>query len=161
MSSTPEIERQKLVTNAVMQLVVFDFTTIGRSGVVYLIDNHVENDAAVYYEPAPYKRIDFQMSGLRSDLTGQIAEPTITLASASLWELPEWQSATNGMDMMDYRGVRVYRERKFYNTDNSIVPQVYYIKQVEELNPESITFTLTPNLGGDNFNQPSARKLEL
>lgn len=161
MSSTPEIERQKLVTEAVMQLVVFDFTTIGRSGVIYLTDNHVENTYGIYEEPAPYKRLDFQMSGLRSDLTGQIAEPTITLASASLWELPEWQSATSGMDMMDYRGVRVQRQRLFYNTSNSIVPQVYYIKQVEELNPETITFTLTPNLGGDNFNQPSARKLEL
>lgn len=161
MSSTPEIERQKLVTEAVMQLVVFDFTTIGRSGIVYLADNHVENTYGIYEELDPYKRLDFQLSGLRSDLTGQIAEPTITLASASLWELPEWQSATSGMDMMDYRGVRVQRQRLFYNTDTSIVPQVYYIKQVDELNPETITFTLTPNLGGDNFNQPSARKLEL
>lgn len=160
MNSTPEIERQKLVTQAVNQYVIFDFTTIGRSGIVYLIDNHTETDAG-YVDPLPYKRIDFKMSGLRSDLTGQIAEPTITLASASLWELPEWQSATSGMDMMDYRGVRVQRQRLFYNTNNTFAPQIYYIKQVDELNPETITFTLTPNLGGDNLNQPSARKLEL
>ena len=161
MSSTPEIERQKLVTQAVNQEVIFDFTTIGRSGVVYLIDNHTEPTPGNYVDPLPYRRIDFKMSGLRSDLTGQIAEPTIVLASQSLWDLTEWQTATSGMGLMDYRGVRVIRRRKFYNTAVTTALQVYYIKQLDELNPETISFTLTPNLGGDNMNQPSARKLEL
>ena len=65
------------------------------------------------------------------------------------------------MGLMDYRGVRVIRHRQFYNTTVAVAPQVYYIKQLDELNPETISFTLTPNLGGDNLNQPSARKLEL
>jgi hypothetical protein len=159
--TTADIERQKLLTQAVNQQVIFDFTTIGRSGIVYLIDNHTEPTANNYVDSLPYRRIDFQMSGLRSDLTGQIAEPSIVLASQSLWDLTEWQTATNGMGLMDYRGVRVIRYRQFYNTSASVVPQVYYIKQLDELNPESISFTLTPNLGGDNLNQPSARKLEL
>lgn len=159
--TTAQIERQKLLTQAINQQVIFDFTTIGRSGIVYLIDNHTEPTANNYVDPLPYRRIDFQMSGLRSDLTGQIAEPSIVLASQSLWDLTEWQTATNGMGLMDYRGVRVIRYRRFYNTTVAVAPQVYYIKQLDELNPETISFTLTPNLGGDNLNQPSARKLEL
>ena len=167
---TVSSEQQKLVTEAVLQYVEFDFTTIGRSNKVHITSDHNEPTYFNYVDPTQvwvdgntytFKRVDFSMSGLRSDLTGQIAEPTLTVAADSLWALPEWTSATDGMSLLDYRGVRVSRQRTFYNILTYITPQVYFIKHIDEFNADRITFTLTPTLGGENLNQPSARKLEL
>lgn len=164
-------ESQKLVTEATMQLMEFDFTTIGGTAHIYLSTEHNEPsfynftdiqsewvDGAVH----TFTRCDFAWSGLRSDLTGQIAEPNLSVAALDLWDIPGWASATSGMGLMDYRGLRVRRARKFYNFQNNFVAiQTYFVKTVDELSATTISFTLTPSLGSEQMDQPSARKLEL
>jgi len=62
---------------------------------------------------------------------------------------------------MDYRGLKLKRQRLFYNTVTLIAPQTYFVKSVDKLTPTEISFTLTPSLGTENGNKPSARKLEI
>jgi len=161
---------QKLVTEATLQLLEFDFTSIGGTAHVYVSTEHME-DASGYIPvesswtngsgPFTFNRLDFEMSGISCDLTGSVAEPTLKVAVASLWALSDWASATSGFSLMDYRGLRVRRQRQFFNTTTLIIPQVFYVKSVDELSASTITFTLTPSLGSERLDRPSARKLEL
>jgi len=169
--SSANAESQKLVTQATMQLMEFDFTTIGGSAHIYLCTEHNEPTYNNFVDVQTnwidgsvptFKRCDFQWSGLRSDLTGQIAEPNLSVAAVDLWDIAGWASATSGKNLMDYRGLRVRRARKFYNFQNNFVAiQTYYVKTVDELSATTISFTLTPSLGSEQMDQPSARKLEL
>lgn len=167
----PEIVSQLLVTTPVVELYEFDFTTVGGSSKVYLA-NGQEYDGLGGYQKLDiqwddeagvqtFEWIDTRISGLRSDLTGQIAEPTLEIAAYDLWQISAWASATSGFSMPDYRGVGVNRKRLFYNTWYNMIPQRYFIKSVDELSPTSIVFTLTPSLGTENGNKPSARKFEI
>ena len=166
--TTPVIVSQKLVTESIVTLMEFDFTSIGGSNKVY-VANELERDQGVLAKldiewdgvERTFEWLDFTISSLRSDLTGQVAEPTLTLAAHSLWQISSWSSATSGFTMMDYRGLKVKRQRFFYNTPTLIAPQTYFVKNVEELTPTQISFTLTPSLGTENGNKPSARKLEI
>jgi hypothetical protein len=63
--------------------------------------------------------------------------------------------------MVDYRGLKLKRMRLFFNTPTLIDPQTYFVKSVDELSAEQIVFTLTPSLGTEAGNKPSARKLEI
>lgn len=168
--STAIEETQGLVTEATYQLMEFDFTTIGGSAKIYLATDHQENTYQVYTDPVlgwvdgqshTFKRIDFKWSGLRSDLTGAIAEPNLSVAAYDLWQMSDWASATSGLNLMDYRGLRVRRARVFFGTSNFTPIQTYYVKTVDELSATTISFTLTPSLGSEQMDQPSARKLEL
>lgn len=173
MSAT--IQSQRLVTEAVDELVEFDFTSIGGSAKVHISASHEELLYREYTDGQftwvdgnsyTFKRMDFQISGVRSDLTGSVAEPTLKIAAASLWDLPEWQAGTrygqaDQFGLMDYRGLKVRRQRLFFNTNTYITPQVYYVKRVDSLSATTLTFTLTPSLGSDRLDRPSARKLEI
>lgn len=166
--TTPVIVSQKLVTESIVTLMEFDFTSIGGSNKVY-VANELERELSGLAKldiewdgvERTFEWLDFTISSLRSDLTGQVAEPTLTLAAYSLWQISSWSSATSGFTMMDYRGLKVKRQRFFYNTPTLIAPQTYFVKNVEELTPTQISFTLTPSLGTENGNKPSARKLEI
>lgn len=167
--TTPTIQSQKLVTEGTIQLLEFDFTSIGGSSSVYVSTEHNQPSGA--YIPVvanwidgsshTFDRLDFEVSGISCDLTGSIAEPKLKLAADSLWSLSDWASATSGFGLMDYRGLRVRRQRFFYNITALIIPQVFYVKSVDELNPSTISFTLTPSLGSERLDRPSARKLEI
>lgn len=168
--TTATEETQGLVTEATYQLMEFDFTSIGGSAKIYLATDHQENTYQVYTDPVlgwvdgqshTFKRIDFKWSGLRSDLTGQVAEPNLSVAAVDLWNITEWASATSPMNLMDYRGLRVRRSRVFFGTSNFTPIQTYFVETVDELSPTTISFTLTPSLGSEQMDQPSARKLEL
>lgn len=164
-------ESQQLVTEATFQLLELDFTTIGGSAHVYLSTEHSEDIAYRQYDDPvltwtdgashTFKRIDFEMSGISSDLTGSVAEPTLNIAAADLWLISDWSSATSGFNLMDYRGLRVRRQRMFFGTTTLITPQVFYVKSVDQLSATTITFTLTPSLGSERLDRPSARKLEI
>jgi len=162
--STPIEESQKLLTQATLQLLEFDFTTVGGTAHVYLSTEH-EEDSTGYIPVSQggntYTRIDFEMSGMSSDLTGSVAEPKLEIAAHDLWQIAGWASATTGFSLMDYRGLRVKRQRKFFNTLTPVAPQVYYVKSVDELSATKISFTLTPSLGSERLDRPSARKLEI
>lgn len=169
MSSQARIEAQKLVTQSIGQLIEFDFTSIGGSNKVY-IANTQENETGTYEKlditwtdgvEHTFEWIDFQLSNTRSDLTGQVSEPTLTIAAHDLWQISSWSSATSGFTMVDYRGLKLKRMRLFFNTPTMIDPQTYFVKSVDELSPSQIVFTLTPSLGTENGNKPSARKLEI
>tara|TARA_R110002153_G_scaffold92930_1_gene225347 strand:- start:14 stop:520 length:507 start_codon:yes stop_codon:yes gene_type:complete len=167
--TTPTIQSQKLVTEGTIQLLEFDFTSIGGTEHVYLSTEH--NEISGSYVPVEetwidgvshtFDRIDFEVSGISCDLTGSVPEPTLKVAADSLWALSGWASATNGFGLMDFRGLRIRRQRFFYNISTLIVPQVFYVKSVDELNPSTISFTLTPSLGSERLDRPSARKLEI
>jgi len=168
--TTATEETQGLVTEATYQLMEFDFTSIGGSAKIYLATDHQENTYQVYTDPVlgwvdgqshTFKRIDFKWSGLRSDLTGQVAEPNLSVAAVDLWDITDWSNATSLMNLMDYRGLRVRRSRVFFGTSNFTPIQTYFVKTVDELSPTTISFTLTPSLGSEQMDQPSARKLEL
>ena len=166
--TTPVITSQKMFTEAVVQLMEFDFRSIGGSARVFL-SNGQERVAGVTQtldlewdgSLRTFEHIDFSISSLRSDLTGSIAEPTLSIAAYDLWQISGWASATSGMSLMDYRGLKMKRQRFFYNTPTTIAPQTFFVKNVDELTPEVITFTLTPSMGTENGNKPSARKLEI
>jgi|14BtaG_2_1085337.scaffolds.fasta_scaffold12363_3 hypothetical protein len=167
--TTPTIQSQKLVTEGTIQCLEFDFTSIGGSSSVYLSTEH--NEVSGSYVPVvanwidgsshTFHRIDFEVSGISCDLTGSIAEPKLKVAADSLWDISDWSSATSGFGLMDYRGLRIRRQRFFYNISTLIIPQVFYVKSVDELNPSTISFTLTPSLGSERLDRPSARKLEI
>mgnify|MGYP005989994801 FL=1 len=168
--TTSTIQSQKLVTPAVDELLEFDFTAISGSAKVHIAGNHEELVYREYTDPIitwvdgvsyTFKRIDFEVSGISCDLTGSVAEPRLRLASDSLWSLSDWASATSGFGLMDYRGLRIRRQRIFYNTTTFIAPQVFYVKTVDELTASTLSFTLTPSLGSERLDRPSARKLEI
>lgn len=169
--TSPVEQSQKLVTSHIAQLMEFDFRSIGGSERVFLA-NEQEAVGGVFQKidiqwptsSSPirvFEYIDFSLSSLRSDLTGSIAEPTISIAAYDLWQISGWASATSGMSLMDYRGLKMQRQRLFYATPTMIAPQTFFVKNVDELTPEVITFTLTPSMGTENGNKPSARKLEI
>ena len=172
--TTPTIQSQKLVTEGTIQCLEFDFTSIGGSTSVYVSTEHEQN--AGVYEPVEanwidgndhtFHRLDFQVSGISCDLTGSIPEATLKVAADSLWNISEWRTATkygqsDQFGLMDYRGLRIRRQRFFYNISTFIIPQVFYVKSVDELNPSTISFTLTPSLGSERLDRPSARKMEI
>ena len=167
--TTPTIQSQKLVTEGTIQLLEFDFTSIGGSSSVYVSTEHNQPSGA--YIPVvanwidgsshTFDRLDFEVSGISCDLTGSIAEPKLKVAADSLWDISDWSSATSGFGLMDYRGLRIRRQRFFFNVSTLIIPQVFYVKSVDELNPSTISFTLTPSLGSERLDRPSARKLEI
>jgi len=168
MSSTPQIQAQKLATEAIGQLMEFDFRAIGGSNRVY-VANTQENEGSgnanldITWDGAErtFQHIDFSLSNLRSDLTGQVAEPTLKIAAHDLFAISDWATATTNFTMMDYRGLKVKRMRLFFNTPTLIDPQTYFVKSVDELSAEQMVFTLTASLGTENGNKPSARKLEI
>lgn len=167
--TSPTIESQKMVTPPIAQLMEFDFRSIGGSERVFLA-NEQEGTGTGGYQKIDiqwdgsirvFEQIDFTISSLRSDLTGAIAEPTLSIAAFDLWQIAGWASATSGLSLMDYRGLKMKRQRLFYSTPTLIAPQTFFVKNVDELTPEVITFTLTPSMGTENGNKPSARKLEI
>lgn len=163
------VTAQSLASGAFVSLMEFDFTSIGGSAHVYIADGKeliggqpqladiMWTDGVIH----EFDWVDFTWTGLRSDLTGFISEPTLRVAALTLWENTAWANAVNNFTLMDYRGLRVKRQRMFYNTPTLIAPQSYFIKSVDELNDSEIAFTLTPSLGMENASKPSARKLEL
>jgi hypothetical protein len=168
------IESQKLATEGTVQLLEFDFTSIDGTAHVYVTTEHMEVLGSLSsivtnwpdgdggeIEDVTFNRIDFEMSGISSDLTGSVAEPTLKVAVDSLWALSDWSSAVSGFTIMDYRGIRVRRMRQFCETTGFMSNQVFYVKSVDELSPTTISFTLTPSLGSERVDRPSARKLEL
>ena len=167
--TTPTIESQKMVTPPIAQLMEFDFRSIGGSERVFLA-NEQEGVSGGGYQKIDitwdgsirvFEQIDFTISSLRCDLTGSISEPTLSIAAFDLWQISGWSSATSGLSLMDYRGLKMKRQRLFYSTPTLIAPQTFFVKNVDELTPEVITFTLTPSMGTENGNKPSARKLEI
>ena len=167
--TSPTIQSQKLVTEGTIQCLEFDFTSIGGSTSVYVSTEHNQPSGA--YVPVEatwidgsshtFHRLDFQISGVSCDLTGSVPEPSLKVAADSLWDISDWSSATTGFGLMDYRGLRIRRQRFFYNVSTLIIPQVFYVKSVDELNPSTISFTLTPSLGSERLDRPSARKMEI
>jgi hypothetical protein len=167
MSSTPQIQAQSLATESIGQLMEFDFRSIGGTQRVY-VANTQENEGTfanldITWDGAErtFQHIDFSMSNLRSDLTGQVAEPTLRIAAHDLFAISSWASATTNFTMMDYRGLKIKRMRLFFNTPTLIDPHTYFVKSVDELSAEQMVFTLTASLGTENGNKPSARKLEI
>ena len=169
-NSLPEIQSQLLVTKGVSDLYEFDFTAIGGTAKVYIangqeigpsgyqkIDITWDDEVGV----KTFDWIDTKISGLRADLTGQIAEPTLEIAAYDLWQISDWANATSGFSMPDYRGLSINRKRLFYNTWYNMIPQRYFVKNVDELSSSVIKFVLTPSLGTENGNKPSARKFEI
>lgn len=154
---TTSINTQSLVTEETAQL--FDININGYN--IQLANGH--QFAGGFTTIGNYQYIEIQMSGVRSDLTGAMSEPTLQIACDSLWKNDTWDTATFGFtSLAQYQGARVTRQRIFYDDPNGFFfPQTYYIKEVSEFNARSITFTLTPMLGGDTLDLPSARKLDL
>jgi len=165
------IQSQKLSTNQVTSLFEIDFASVGGSAKVHLTDGLEQQPGGNgefetmqvnwFGSLTTFNHCEIELSGSRSDLTGNVAEPTLSIAADKLWSFSSWASATSGMNLMEYRGITVRRQRLFYDTPTLIQPQVYFVKSVNELSSSSIIFTLTPMLGGDNSSKPSARKLEL
>ena len=171
-TSLPAIVAQKFATQSIVDLYEFDFTVdaIGGSAKVYLASSQ-ESDGLGGYQKVDiiwddeageqtFEWIDLQISNLRSDLTGQIAEPTLRIAAKTLWDISGWSTATSGFGMNDYRGLGVNRKRLFYNTWYNMIPQTFFVRNVNEFNASTISFTLTPSLGTENGFKPSARRFE-
>jgi len=167
MSSTPQIQAQSLATESIGQLMEFDFRAIGGTHRVFVANtqefetSYANLDITWDGAERTFQHIDFSMSNLRSDLTGQVAEPTLRIAAHDLFAISDWASATTNFTMMDYRGLKIKRMRLFFNTPTLIDPQTYFVKSVDELSAEQMVFTLTASLGTENGNKPSARKLEI
>ena len=164
-------QSQKLVTDAVVDLIEFDFTAVGGSQKVYIatgyegaeggglqeLDIDFDNDGA----DEVFTRVDFTCGGFKNDITGSPNEPTLRVAVESLWNVTGWSAATTGFTLNDYQGVVVNRKRMFYGIYYRMIPQRYYIKSVASLSSTEIVFQLSGSLDIENLNRPSARKLEV
>jgi phage-related protein len=186
--STPSEEVQKLLTNTIVNLYKFDFSSIGINSQIYfatsfqtsvsgdqpwnyrgLINNNgeevfgfrLDQFDANWYDGANHHYVGIKGDGFANDMTGQVSNPTLTMAAYDLWKIPEWAAITAGLNISDYRGVTVFRQRIFYNVLTPIIPQRYFIQGVENLDSATFKITLTPTLGNENLSQPSARTLEL
>lgn len=162
---TPETQAQKLVTEAVVDLIEFDFTSIGGTAKVYIAtsssgNNQIQVDFNSDGSPDTFTKIDFKCGGFKNDLMGSPNEPTLTIAVEDLWNVPGWAAATSGFSLRDYRGLVVNRKRMFYNTYYRMIPQRFFVKSVESMTATQITFQLSGSLDSENLNRPSARKLE-
>lgn len=168
MSSTPAIQAQSLVTQPVVTLIEFDFSSINYfgtplSGSVYIanskesaIVNGQYVESKINWDGNTYEWMDLSAGGFKSDLLGSPNEPTLRVAS-SLFELPNWQYLPY---LSSYYNLTVWRQRLFYNTLTTIAPEKYYVKKVE-LNDREVTFTLSGSMDLENLSRPSARKLSL
>jgi len=161
----PSTEVQKLVTQAIIDLVEFDFSTIsGASGNVYIASSLQDGSGPstgqqikYVWDGNSYEHVDFRTNGLSSDSTGSIAEPTLEVAANTLFSISGWPT----LDLIEYRGVIVKRRRVFEDGTTPLAPQRYYIKKVSQFNTSTITFVLTPSLGFEQLNRASTRKMEL
>lgn len=173
-SDTVATQSQRLVTSPVNDLIEFDFTSIGRSGKVYIAKDY-EGTEVPQYNDGWYKtldinwdgsgvvnftRVDWVAGGFKNTSTGEPNEPTLTIAVETLWNVPGWASATSGMSLRDYQGLVVNRKRMFYGVWYRMIPQRYYVKSIESLTSTEIVFKLSGSFDSDNLNRPSARKLE-
>jgi hypothetical protein len=164
--SNVEIQSQSLVTEETAQLyeiLINGYYVYLASGLEY--QSGFQNiDYTWNGSTKNFQYIEIAMSGVRSDLTGALSEPSLQIACDSLWKNDTWDTATFGFtSLAQYQGARVTRQRIFYDmaVRTTFFPQTYYIKEVSEFDAYSITFTLTPMLGGDTLDLPSARKLDL
>lgn len=162
---TPATQAQKLVTDAVVDLIEFDFTSIGGTAKVYIAtsssgNNQIQVDFNNDGSLDTFTKIDFKCGGFKNDLMGSPNEPTLTIAVEDLWNVTGWASATVGKSLRDYRGLVVNRKRMFYNTYYRMIPQRFFVKSIESMTSTQITFQLSGSLDSENLNRPSARKLE-
>ena len=88
--TTATIQSQKLATNWVTSLFEIDFTSIGGSAKVHLSDGMERNSLVTGFEVmqvnwfgslTTFEHIEIELSGSRSDLTGNISEPTLSIAA--------------------------------------------------------------------------------
>lgn len=168
MSSTPAIQSQSLVTEAVTTLIEFDFSTVRvggslLSGSAYIANskestnvNGVYTESKLTWDGNTYEWMDLSAGGFKSDLLGSPNEPTLRVG-ASLFELPTWQNLPY-LNM--YHNLTVWRQRLFYNTLTTIAPEKYFVKKVE-LNNTEVIFSLSGSMDLENLSRPSARKLIL
>lgn len=162
--NTPATQAQQFVTSPIVDLIEFDFTPVGGAGSVYIANSTAGPFEAQYPivsgDGDTYQWVEFVSGGFRNDLTGQPNTPSLSVAAYNLWQLPEWAALTSGFKLSDYFGIIVLRQRFFYDTPTLIIPQRYYITQVESLNSTRIDFKLSGSFDSENLNRPSARKLE-
>ena len=83
-----EAEAQKLVTDPIVDLIEFDFTSIGRTEKVYIASSlqtgsgpQTGQQVKFQWQVNDYEHIDFKASGFLSDLKGSTAEPELTVAA--------------------------------------------------------------------------------
>jgi len=159
-----EAEAQKLVTDPIVDLVEFDFTSIGRTEKVYIASSlqtgagpQTGQQVKFQWQVNDYEHIDFKASGFLSDLTGSTAEPELTVAADLLYALSSWPS----LDLIEYRGVIVKRRRVFVSSSEAVQPQTYYIKKVNALSSNTITFILTANRSTERLNRKSSNILDI
>jgi phage-related protein len=161
--ANPETEVQKLVTEPIIDLIEFDFTSIGESAQVYLASSLQlsagpgSTQEKFTWQTNTFEHIEFEASGFLSDLTGSTAEPTLKVSADLLFAIAAWPNT----ELIEYRGVIVKRRRLFENSVNAVQPQIYYIKKVNMLSATEIVFTLTPNRSTEKLNRPSSRKLDI
>jgi len=168
MSSTPQIEAQSLVTQAVVTLIEFDFSSITYfgtplSGSVYIANSKESQlvngqivESKVVWDGNTYEWMDFSAGGFKSDILGSPNEPTLKVA-AELLQLPNWQYLPY---LSNYYNLTVFRQRLFYNTLTTISPEKYFVKSVE-LNDREVIFSLSGSMDLENLSRPSARKLNI
>jgi len=155
--ANPETEVQKFVTEPIIDLIEFDFTSIGGTAHVYIASSLNASQSKFTWQVNQYDPVDFTTSGFNADLTGGISEPSLTVASDTLFSLASWPNT----DLILYRGVTVKRRRVFETSTAAVQPQIYYIKKVDSFSATEITFTLTPSRSFERLNRKSTRKLDL
>lgn len=169
-AATSASESQKLVTNQVTDLIEFDFTSLGGTAKIYIAKDfeyegggpaEITIDFNSDGNIDTFTRVDFKCGGFKNDVLGSPNEPTLTVAVESLWNVSGWAAATSGFSLRDYQGLIVNRKRMFYGVYYRMIPQRYYVKNIESLNSTEIVFQLSGSLDSENLNRPSARKLEV
>jgi phage-related protein len=163
--ANPETEVQKFVTEPIIDLIEFDFTSIpNRTEHVYIASSldygsgpQTGQQIKFTWQGHSFEHIDFQTSGLSSSLTGGISEPGLTVSADLLFSLASWPN----LSLIEYRGVIVKRRRVFKTSQDAVQPETYYIKKVATFDASIITFVLTPSRSFERQSRPSARKLEI
>lgn len=155
---TANVEARKLVTQPIISALTLDFSTVDISARIDIANTSNPDGTNWTNAGKIYEHVDFSVIGSSSQLTERISEPQVTIAADKLFDITGYPTT---LSLSGYRGVRVTRYRIFDGDTTPILEQQYFVKRVEEFTATTITFTLTPTLGFDKMNMPSARKLEL
>jgi len=165
------LQMQNLVT-----LWIIDFTPVISSitGVILHITAYKDrNGANITFAGQTYDYVGVESSGFRSEINGQLPEPTMNFDKQSLNSLPAYQSikaqftAETGQVFFDWRGARITRIRTTSNyLDNGDSPnaaiqdvQEFFVDQVTRTTNSTIELKLTVSIGADRLTNQSVQEL--
>lgn len=138
-----------------------------QNGILY-ISAYRDGTNNIVYDGQMFDFVGVQGSGFRSEINGQLPEPTVTFDKNSLTQLTKYQeikdtfTAETGQVFFDWRGARV---RRIKTTDNYLNNPLfsdtddYVVDQVTKTTKDTIEVKLSVSIGADRVTNLSVQEL--